>query len=33
MKLGVLAIILLLVAALVAFSAPDVKRYNNIRRM
>lgn len=32
MKLGLITVILL-VAALIAFSAPDVKRYNDIRRM
>ena len=32
MKIGLIAVILLLVA-LVAYSAPDVKRYNDLRRM
>lgn len=32
MKLGLIAIIVL-IAAIVAFSAPDVKRYNDMRRM
>jgi hypothetical protein len=32
MKFGLIAV-LVLIAAIAAFSAPDVKRYNDMRRM